>query len=104
MRISDSVDADRFPSVAKFLEKQVEVQIAELRVLLQQPLLQGGTDCSFAAANALLNLISGLSVCLFESSCEALTNRRDRGKRFKKLLREYFPWAGEQWSPDECSR
>ena len=103
MQLSDLVDSARFPAVAKFLDTQVEMQFADLRVLLQLPTGDWQAGCNFAAANMLLNLLSGFSVCLMNAGLEALTERRDRGIRFKNLLDQYYPWDAESWSPNQCS-
>ena len=103
MRVSDFVDTAQFPAVARFLDSQVEMQFADLRVLLRLPTGDWGAGCNFAAANVLLNLVSGFSVCLFNAGVNALTERGDRGKRFKNLLERYYPWDAEPWPPDQCS-
>ena len=104
MQVSGLVDARRFPSVAQFLERQVEMQFADLRVLLQLPLGNFKAGCNFAACAVLLNLLSGFSVCLFDASVEALASQKGRGRRFKDLLVQTYPWNAEPWPSRECSK
>lgn len=103
MHVHDLVDAGTHPSVHEFLKTQVEMQFDDLRVMLQLPKGDWSGGCNFAAANTLLNLISGFSVCLFEACTKALTERQGRGDRFKRFLETYYPWADEGISPEEGS-
>lgn len=104
MQVSDLVDPARFPAVARFMETQVEMQFGDLRVLLQLPTEHWQVGCNFAAANTLLNLVSGFSVCFMDAGLETRSRPRDRGKRFKRLLDLYYPWDGESWPPGQCSK
>ncbi len=104
MKVSDLLDQREYPAVWKFLETQVEMQFADLRVLLQLPLgSPNAPGCNFATAAVLLNLLSGFSVCLFDTSVESLKSRTGRGDRLKRLLTRYYPWDGEQFSPTKGS-
>ena len=51
----------------------------------------------------LFNIIAGVSVCFYDASVEALSQRGDRSKRFKNLLIKYYSWEGESVSPREGS-
>ena len=105
MRAPELIDKKAYPSVWKFMAEFVEMQFADLRVMLQEPRdpMGLGPGCNFAAAAVLLNLISGFSVCLYNASLEVLSDPRRRGERFRKLLECYYPWDGEQYSPAKGS-
>ena len=49
--------------------------------------------CNFAIAAVLLNVISGVSVMLWEPNSDS--RARDRGKRFLKVGRDFYPWHVE---------
>ena len=104
MRVFQLVHAESYPAVCQFLETQVEMQMADLRVLLQLPTGQWTSGCNFATTGVLLNLISGYSVCLFEASTESFTDRQGRGGRFKRLLEQYYPWDDEGVGAAEGSK
>ena len=104
MQASALVDAQDFPTVARFLDRHVEMQFADLRVMLQLPWGEFNAGCNFAAATVMLNLLSGFSVCLFEASKEALEHTARRGPRFKSCLQQYYPWNGEECSSEQASQ
>ncbi len=98
------VDSEKYPSVGLFLREHVEMQFADLRLMLQMPLgNEQGPGCNYASTAVLMNLISGFSVCLYDASKAALKDRRNRGPRFKALLTKYYPWEGEKLGQEEGS-
>lgn len=99
-KVSELVDADKYKAVFGFMERHIEMQIDDLRVLLQLPSGDFKAGCNFASVTLLLNLISGFSVCLYNASQQGLTSRRDRSQRFTGLLKNYYPWASETYSAD----
>ena len=103
--LSEIPEVVSYPAVRRFLRNHVEMQIEDLRSVLRLPLpnhgLHGGGN--FAATAILCNLISGISVVLFDIPPEyhawrsrlSKRSRRNRGKsgrRFEALLYHYFPW------------
>ena len=100
MPLAEFVDQGRFPAVAKFLDSQVEMQIADLRVMMGMPRRNGEPGFNLSSLNVMLDLVAGFSVCLFEASEAALTNRQDRGSRFKRLLTDYYPWEADEWGAE----
>jgi hypothetical protein len=70
------------------------MQIEDVRVLLRMPKAGYPAGCNFAAVAVIFNLIAGVSVCFYDASPKALTNG-DRGKRFKNVLIDFFPWPSD---------
>lgn len=53
--------------------------------------MEGGAN--FATSTFMLDVVAGLSVCLyFRQGKIGLETKGDRGDRFKELLQEYYPW------------
>lgn len=78
-------------SLRRLCSDHFDMQIEDVRVLLRLPKAGFPAGCNFAATAVLFNMIAGVSVCFYEASPAALTNG-DRGKRFKNLLIDFFPW------------
>lgn len=68
------------------------MQIEDVRVLLRMPKAGFPAGCNFASAAVLFNLIAGASVCFYDASPKALAMSGDRGKRFKDMLTNFYPW------------
>ena len=86
---SEFLEVQGYPSLKRLLEAQVDMQFADLRTLL---LVNG---CNFAAAAVLFNIIAGSSVCFYNRSKQALTEKKARGERFKEVLERFYPWQEE---------
>src|SRR5262249_5863588 len=56
---------------------------------------QGG--CNFAITQVLLSVVAGASVTLYDPG--ALGRRGDRGKLFKEILINHYPWDAERRIP-----
>jgi hypothetical protein len=89
-----------YPTLKRLLTEQVDMQFADLRVLLRLPQndIAPHVGCNFTAAAAIANQISGFSIWLFHTRyaqqlrrCEK--KRRDplSGKRFHGFVRAYYP-------------
>jgi hypothetical protein len=50
----------------------------------------------------LFGIIAGASVCFFEATTKALSDRRDRGRRFKALLTHFYPWGDDCLAATDC--
>lgn len=98
---SEFPEVQRYSNLKRLLEAQVDMQFVDLRTLLLLPQrgLEGG--CNFTAAAVLFNIIAGSSVCFYDPSEEALRNRGDRGRRFKAILEQFYPWQGEPILKDD---
>lgn len=106
-----------YPAFQELLARRVDMQVNDVRALLRLPIPAAefrdsegrplaGLDagCNLLATTAIFNLVAGASVCFFEASPRSISDRRDRGRRFKEVLERFFPWAGEPASAAEGAR
>jgi len=86
-----------YPNLRTLLGRQVDMQFADLRALLRLPEracdLKAG--CNLTTVTLLCNIAAGASVLFWNSSFEALTERGNRGERFKALMEEHYPWHSD---------
>jgi hypothetical protein len=80
------------PSLKWMLAEHVDIQIADLRVLLRLPTKRLPAECNFTAAAMLFNLIAGASVCFYNASEKTMKRPPPAGKHFRGVLEECFPW------------
>lgn len=107
---SDYPEVQSHPHLKNLLANQIDMQIEDLRGLLQLPLPEYGLagGCNFTAGTALFNIIAGASVCFFKASVSGISDRRDRSARFKEVLTKFYPWgddpstSGTSLRVDEC--
>lgn len=104
---SDFPEVQAYPNLKALLRLQIDMQFEDLRTLLRLPMedppLPGG--CNLATASLLFNVIAGASVLFYDSSPQALEDRRDRSRRFKGLLVDYYPWTEyDAFDADESSK
>lgn len=106
MELHRLVDTQKYPRVSYFFEHFLTMQFADLRCLLQLPKGDLNAGCNYAAASVLFNMISGLSVCLFNASFDHFmsSNPKGQGKRFTDLLISYYPWQSEPVQKDTAVR
>jgi hypothetical protein len=71
-------------AVKDFIRVYVERQFSDARSMM---MLQH--CCNFAITALLVNLVSGMSTVLYDQ-------QGGSGRRFKNLLREFYPWEPEQ--------
>jgi hypothetical protein len=93
-----------YPNVARLLDVQVDMQFGDLASMLQLPIdelgLTGG--CNLAATLAACSVISGASTLFYEASMDSVrgqrssTNTLSSGERFRRVVRDYFPWQGDE--------
>lgn len=100
-------EARALPAVRRLLREQVDMQFADLRVLLRLPSddIAPHVGCNLTAASMIFNQISGFSIWFFHNpqAMRILTEERRRnrrvplsGQRFKAFVRAYYPRsAGE---------
>ncbi len=97
-------EAQGLPNVQQFLREQIDMQFADIRVLLRLPQasLDPNVGCNFTAAATILNQISGLSIWFFHNSAAKRIETRERkakakmphsAARFKSFIRSYYPRA-----------
>src|SRR4051794_5258958 len=84
------------PFLRRVLAEQVDMHMADLRVLLAMPIPSCGFDggCNLTATALLCSVVSGASTLFFEASLESVRSgaRRDSGERFKEVMKLYYPW------------
>jgi hypothetical protein len=92
-----------YPRLVALLRNQVDMQFDDLRTLMRLPLPEYDltAGCNLSTASQLFSAIAGASVCFFEPSLQAITNRGDRARRFRDVLRSYYPWDGDDLSVDQ---
>ena len=85
-----------YPNLQRLLQAQVDMQFADIRLLLRLPIPRSGLEagCNFACAAVLFNTIAGASVCFYEASENALVNRAERGRDSKKCLKSSIRGRG----------
>jgi hypothetical protein len=89
-----------YPYVQAFIVGHLAMQFGDVRAMLRLPTGAGDerieNGCNFPATAHICNLISGISVVLFNRHSRPPGPRRrsrDRGQRFCALLRaNYYPW------------
>jgi hypothetical protein len=95
---SESVSASAYPVTHHFLRQQVDMQIADLRLLFRLPVaeLDPHVGCNFTAAAMMLNLTSGFSRWLFHTEEAAkIAAEESRGgnprsaQRFRGFVKAY---------------
>jgi hypothetical protein len=95
-------EAQALPAVQRLLREQVDMQFADIRVLLRLPSddLAPHVGCNLTAAAMIFNQMSGFSIWFFHNRTaqrirgeERRRGRRDplSGKRFKGFIRAYYP-------------
>lgn len=112
MRPEHIPELARYPRIQAFVVHHLAMQFGDVRAMLRLPTGDGESrienGCNFAAASTLCNLISGISVVLFDRRGRAPGRRRpprDRGVRFRNLLNaNYYPWQpSEDRMPKICA-
>ena len=101
---SDYPEVQPYKDLTELFKNQVDMQFDDLRTLLRLPLTEHelNAGCNLATAVALFNLIAGASVCLYDASFKSISNRVDRARRFKAVLRDFYPWQNDGLSVDEA--
>jgi hypothetical protein len=108
---SELVD-DRYPALKHFLQVQVDMQVADLRVLLQLPIpaLDPNAAGNLTTTAALLNLISGFSVWLYQTqeslairALEERTGGRQSRRRFMGFVTNYWPRVPPEPEPAQVA-
>lgn len=97
------VDPDTPPAVLAFVRQVMDMYLADVHAMLRLPRLEVDITegCNFSIVAVLMNVISGVSVVLYEPPA----NRQDTGKKFRETARDFYPWdtepAGAINNPDE---
>ena len=85
-----------YPHLRKLLAEHIDMQFEDIRLLLRQPRGATTVGANFATAALLFNVISGASVCFYKTSWAGFTSKTGSGKKFKRVLRDHFPFADIQ--------
>jgi hypothetical protein len=90
-----------YPAIRKVVERQIDMQFGDLRALLRLPVAEIDKDvgCNLTTATLGFNLVAGASVLFYDSHAGALTDRGDRGRRFKEVFERYYPWSPDDLEP-----
>jgi hypothetical protein len=88
-----SIDANTPPTVRDFIAQVCDLFLLDVHSMLRLPRPEVGitAGCNFTIAAALTNVISGISVTLFEPPAD----RRETGRKFVDLAAHFFPWDTE---------
>ena len=107
-----------YPHIRGLCADALDLYIADLRSMLQLPLrirreMGPGPDIllvdaegggNFASCTLLLDVIAGLSVCLYSRQGRiGLETSRDRGDRYREFLQQYYPWEYESLDSGQVS-
>jgi hypothetical protein len=81
------------PKVTTFMRDVVDLHMSDLHTILRLPVPECNLTaaCNFTAASALLGLIAGASVVLFDPT----RGRKDRGILFTETVKLFYPWDTE---------
>jgi hypothetical protein len=110
---SARVAETRYPATHRFLRLQVDMQVADLRLLFRLPFadLDPHVGCNFTAAAMMLNLISGFSRWFFHTYTavaiaerEAQDGRPQSARRFLGFVEAYWPELPPEPSSRESAR
>lgn len=95
----DIPDFHQYPRVSQLVTEYISMQFDDVRSMIRLPLpaLKLNGACNFAVSSVLCNLISGLSVSLYQPQPAKKKNKRGKwewigaGEAFKKLLEAFYP-------------
>ena len=85
-----------YPNVQAFVQHHLAMQFGDVRAMLRLPLPHEAitNGCNFAAAAILTNLVSAVSVVLYNSpAATAPAAGQGRAQRFRELLTHFYPWT-----------
>jgi len=98
-----TVDAATPRAVRTFINQVMDVYLADVHAMLRlpRPEVNIAEGCNFSIVAVLMNVISGVSVVLYEPPA----NRQATGRKFMETAREFYPWdtepVGAVNNPDE---
>src|SRR5438876_3449313 len=95
MNPSEILGLANYPTVKQLFEHHIDMQFADLRVMLRLPLPpEMPVGCNFAAATLIMNLLGGASVVLFNDRSPGMpapTSPHKRGARLRHLIDAHLP-------------
>jgi hypothetical protein len=95
------VSQSAYPALHGLIRDHIDMQFEDLRTLLYLPIgdlgLHGGMN--LLATAAILNAISGASMIFIDADSAFDEKARDNYPRFKRAVRDYFPWQDEDLHP-----
>jgi hypothetical protein len=89
---SEYPEIQAYANLKKMLQVVVDMQFADLRDLMRLPAYTLTTGMNLTAAARLFDMISGSSICFYNSKPAKLSQKGISGKEFKGLLTDFFPW------------
>jgi hypothetical protein len=88
-----------YPLVHDFVDNHVRMQFEDIGAMLRLPMQAQGINngCNFAAASVICNLISGISVTIFQPAVWQKPNKKGvmkpigSGDAFKEFVKTFYP-------------
>ncbi len=103
MNVNKLLKGHRGSLLELFLKPLVESPLHDVRCLMQLPKGRLKAGCNLSAGILLLNMIAGISVCLYDANLKEFNSENKRRKRFKGLLSEYYPWENEPIEKEQAT-
>ena len=93
-----ALDPELGPRVKKVIRRLEDHYFRDVHAMLRlpAPAMDISPGCNFAIAQVLASVVSGVSVTLYQHSGR-------KGRRFKDLLVDYYPWSEEPEPPADTS-
>ena len=104
MNILKLLQGQRCPLVRLYLNTLLKPQLEDLRCLLQLPKGSLRAGCNLTAGISLLNVIAGISVCLYKADIKRFKDEKNSGLCFQSLFFEYYPWQHEPVEKEEAAK
>ena len=88
-----TIDAATPPAVRAFIIQVMDVYLADIHAMLRlpRPEVDIAEGCNFSIAAVLMNVISGVSVVLYEPP----PNRQETRRKFLETGMDFYPWDTE---------
>ena len=88
---SEYPEVQGYPNLKHFLGAHVDMQFEDVRDLIRMPAYTLRSGMNFTAAARLFDLISGCSICFYNSEPDKLCQLGISKQEFRAVLRDYFP-------------
>jgi hypothetical protein len=86
-------EVEAYLDLQRVLERLVDMQFADLRDLMRLPAYTIRSGMNLTTAARLFDVVSGCSICFYNSTVPKLSQSGIAGREFKGILQNYFPWA-----------
>jgi hypothetical protein len=96
---SDLVTDAAYPLTKEFLQVNVDMQFADVRVLFRLPVdeLDPNVGCNLTVAAMMLNLVSGFSVWFFQTAGAARIREEEQRRNIRLSRRRFLGFVEEYW-------